>query len=98
MAGTWPERSPAADREAPGCRTSPPTVSDTGSCLLVRCRLVREEVEGVLEGGLQHGVAVAGAAGRAGEVDDERGADRPGRATRELRVRGVMQGVRAQRL
>src|SRR3954453_15637739 len=62
-------------------------------CLFVRCRFVRQELEGMLERRAEDAVAVAGSAGGAGEVDDEGGADRAGDAARGLCVRGGVEGV-----
>src|SRR3954453_14584320 len=76
----------------------PGAVSDTGSRLFVRCRFVREELERVVERGAEDAVAVASAAGGAGKVHDGGRTDRAGDAAGELRVGGVMERVRAQRL
>ena len=67
------------------------------SCLPVRAsRSPASKLERVRERGLQDGVAVAAAAGRAGQVDDERRADDAGDAAREQRVRRLARARRRE--
>ena len=63
------------------------------------CRLLaREQLEPVGKGGLEDREAVAAAAGRAGQVDDERRATHAGDPAREEAVRRARDRVGADRL
>ena len=75
-------RRPCA-RASRATRTGAEARSRSRSCLLVHRLGAGQQAERVCERGLQHCEAVAAAAGRAGEVDDER----PRRARRRPRAR-----------
>ena len=62
------------------------------------CRFVGKQAERVLERRTKDGVAVAAAAGRAGQVDDERGACDSRKAAGQQAMRCLRNRVGAQRL
>jgi len=67
-------------------------------CIQMPSRDVGKKRQRVAQGGLEHGIAVAAATRRAGEIDDQRPPDDARNAAREQAVRRLGDRVRAQRL